>query len=372
MYYEVTEAALFMATAGFLDEGNQLLQCLWRFKWPHIEDCWLPDQAFEVLWHAKGERPLNVPFPKKPIAAIELAHRRYMTIDRCFQLPMPSGGIEALHGLDLMRRCHQLACPSEEEDSLPAFDLEREALSGLNRLIFESGDADAHHGGYNLVLAAELAARNGLTAQAIECAVLWAANYPERWLGCNFPTMASSRHVAPFLLKGIFAEPFGLTATSCQSYLKSLVTAVEARMKCGRKLWGPKTDPEAERAESVAGLDNHRQGGPSRLRRLHPPAGFLKAVRRPGTGQTVASERVMGEKFVECDFVPDRIRKERGQFQVTQFSVAPAEHVGVEVVEGKEGLDLVDAADPPEFRKVSGGTRFGHLIEEVCVASGGP
>jgi hypothetical protein len=80
----------------------------------------------------------------------------------------------------------------------------------------------------------------------------------------------------------------------------------------------------------------------------------------------------MGEKFVECDFVPDRIRKERGQFQVTQFSVAPAEHVGVEVVEGKEGLDLVDAADPPEFRKVSGGTRFGHLIEEVCVASGGP
>lgn len=236
MYYEVTEAALFMATAGFLDEGNHLLQCLWQFKWPHIEDCWLPDQAFEVLWHAKGERPLNVPFQKKPIAAIETAHRRYMTIDRCFHLPMPNGSIEALHGLDLMRRCHQLACPPDEEDSLPAFDLERNALSGLNRLICESGDADAHHGGNNLVLAAELAARNGFTAQAIECAMLWAANYPERWLGCNFPTMASSRHVAPFLLKGIFAEPFGLTVTSCQSYLKSLVTAVEARMKRGRKL----------------------------------------------------------------------------------------------------------------------------------------
>lgn len=236
MYYEVTMAALFMATAGFLDEGNQLLQCLWKYKWPHLEDCWLPDQSFEVLWHAKGERPLNVPFEKKAIEAIEVAHRRYMTLDRYFQLPLPAGETDCLYGLELMRRCRQLACLDENDDTFPTSVREMEALNGLTRHISESGDADACHGGENLVLVSELAARNGLTSQAIAYAQMWAAHYPERWLGYNFPTMASNRHVAPLLLKGILAEPFGLTKPVCQTYLKSLVGAVEARMKRGRKL----------------------------------------------------------------------------------------------------------------------------------------
>jgi hypothetical protein len=239
MYYEVTEAALFMATAGFLDEGNQLLHCLWKHKWPHLEDCWLPDQSFEVLWHAKGERPLNVPFEKKPIEVIELAHRRYMTrdgYDYLSHLPMPDVASQELHGLDLLRRSCRLACPPREEQKLPSSNQEMEALEGLARHVVESGDADAHHGGRTIVLAAELAARNELADQAVAHAQLWAAYCPERWLGYNFPIMASNRHVAPLLLKGILAEPFGLTKPVCQTYFKSLVAAVEARMKRGRKL----------------------------------------------------------------------------------------------------------------------------------------
>src|ERR1700756_3914019 len=77
MYYEVTRAALVMATAGHLEEANELLECLWKFKWPHSEDTWLPDQSFEVLWHASGNRPATAPFAKKSIDAIELAHRKY-------------------------------------------------------------------------------------------------------------------------------------------------------------------------------------------------------------------------------------------------------------------------------------------------------
>ena len=57
MYYQVTEAALVMAAAGYLDEANDLLQCLWKHKWPHSENVWLPDWAFEVLWFASGKRP---------------------------------------------------------------------------------------------------------------------------------------------------------------------------------------------------------------------------------------------------------------------------------------------------------------------------
>ena len=45
-YRKVTNVALFIATGGFLDEANRLLQALWKYNLPHDRNTWLPDQAF--------------------------------------------------------------------------------------------------------------------------------------------------------------------------------------------------------------------------------------------------------------------------------------------------------------------------------------
>jgi hypothetical protein len=75
MYCAATDAALYMATAGYLDQANQLLATLWRHGWPQSRNTWLPDQAMEVLWATAGHRPAGVPFVQQSIDAIEVAHR---------------------------------------------------------------------------------------------------------------------------------------------------------------------------------------------------------------------------------------------------------------------------------------------------------
>lgn len=242
MYYSVTEAALYMATAGFLDEANELLECLWKAKWPHSENVWLPDQSFEVLWFANGKRPTAVPFPQKSIDTIELGHRKYMTLDRWqLHMPMPKEAVEHLLGKELFRKSCSLARPADESDSLPEAANELEALAGLEKYVrsFDEQAQDSDWCGFvdSTCLGAELAAKNGQTEKATFFLRIWAGKYVE-WEGrCyNFPALASNRHVAPLLLQGVLADPLGLNKTNCQAYLRDLKAAVEARMKQGRKL----------------------------------------------------------------------------------------------------------------------------------------
>lgn len=77
MYNTVTAAALYMATAGFLQAADSLLDRLWSYNWPHSRNCWLADRGLEVLWHAAGGRPSSVPFASEQIDHIEVAHRVY-------------------------------------------------------------------------------------------------------------------------------------------------------------------------------------------------------------------------------------------------------------------------------------------------------
>src|ERR1700722_11921863 len=197
MYYEVTMAALIMATAGHLDEANDLLGCLWKFKWPHGHDCWLPDQSFEVLWSASGKRPQFVPFSKKPIEQIEYAHRQYMAKDRWFQYPMPTGSWKSLEGQDLFRRSCGLVYPKGDSGVMPRSHAELEGLLGLEKWI---QNADHHGSGqYDTAtcLAAELSARHKREKESVRFAQLWARNYVEKGRGgTNFPCMTSNRHVA--------------------------------------------------------------------------------------------------------------------------------------------------------------------------------
>jgi hypothetical protein len=164
MYTAVTEAAMYMATAGLLEEANGLLGHLWSYKWPHSGNCWLADRGLEVLWYAAGSRPSSVPFAPQPINRIELAHRVYMAMD-AWAGPLPTRPWQVLNGLDLLRRSMHLACPPTDDGPMPSQEDELEALAGLDKYL-----ADIEPIGWipplALCLAAELAARNGRAAGA--------------------------------------------------------------------------------------------------------------------------------------------------------------------------------------------------------------
>jgi hypothetical protein len=234
IYVAATAAAMYMATAGFLEEANGLLGHLWSYNWPHSRNCWLADRGLEVLWYAAGNRPSSVPFGPQPIDRIELAHRVYMAIDR-WAIPLPTRPWQELDGLDLLRRSMHLACPPTEDGPMPSQEDELEALAGLDKYL-AGIEPIGHIPPMALCLAAELAARNGRAEQATHYAVRWAEGYPTFWANCIFECMACNRHMAPLLLQGILAAPLGLTAGSCRRYLKALLAAVDARMERGRTL----------------------------------------------------------------------------------------------------------------------------------------
>lgn len=235
MYNTVTSGALYMATAGFLEEGNTLLRRLWSYNWPHSRNVWLDDRAMEVFWHEAGRRPADVPFAAEPIDHIELAHREYMAVDR-WVMPLPMRPWQDLSGLDLLRRSMALAYLRSPNGSMPSEDDELEALAGLDKYVAAFDEPNGYTFGVAAGIAAELAARNGRTAQAIGLAVRWAERYPDFWSNYSFPCMACNRHMAPLLLQGILAEPLGLSAESCRIYLEALLAAVDARMQRGRAL----------------------------------------------------------------------------------------------------------------------------------------
>jgi AraC-like DNA-binding protein len=258
MYCTATDAALYIATAGYLDEANQLLATLWRHGWPHSRNTWLPDQAMEVLWATAGHRPAGVPFAQQSIDAIEVAHRHYMAIDR-WGIPLKAGSWQELTGLDLFRRSCRLACP-DTYSRMPQAAAEREALLGLDKyLAAYTDDQPTYMFAIATCLAAELAARNGMREQAIAYAQRWAEQYPRHQY--ILPTMASNRHLAPLLLQGILAERFGVTPDACQTYLRDLQAVVEARMQRGRALvygtWSWERLLKAVSTQTLAGDSAH-------------------------------------------------------------------------------------------------------------------
>jgi hypothetical protein len=253
IYYTVTEIALFMATGGFLQEGNRLLQELWKFKRRHEKDVWLPDVGFTVLWSAAGAAPADVPFELGNIDDIERSMRNYIAIDR-WAYEMPALPWTALSGTDLLRKAFITASmfknrelPVQDnysnindfmQDTLQALNLQPEdsfpvaykellALEMIERLAEEEVDTDE---GY--ALGAELAARNEQPETAIKLAKQWAKN-PKR------PALiAAQRHVAPLLLQGVIAEDLGLSSNNVNEYVEQAIEGLsKSPMKRGWFHW---------------------------------------------------------------------------------------------------------------------------------------
>lgn len=270
-YYAVTNAALYLATGGYLAEGNQVLAALWNHKLPHTRNTWLPDTAFMVLWHAAGTHPEFVPFELQDIDTIEKNMRGYIALDR-WGYKLPDKSWTELTGQDLLREAylkarlvkqdpaerrdmHSILTPApgseprnleeqlallgkfikstsvEEADVFPSAETELEALAMLTKMMEEG-----YYSGEGLALGAELAARNGQPVLAARfaktCVTQNSASLSDMYL-CS---LAASRHVAPLLLQKIVAPELELSDQIVQDYTGELLKVLDSRMTQGRSL----------------------------------------------------------------------------------------------------------------------------------------
>jgi SMI1 / KNR4 family (SUKH-1) len=226
LYREVTDAALYLATAGFLEDANQVLTFLWQQGLPHDRNTWFADLSFEVLWHVKGKRPYFVPFKAIPLDTIEKNYRNYIGGDR-YAYDMPIVAWQDLAGKDAYRQAQTwFLNPKNDKNTL--FLLENALENARNLAGYEFATAT--------VMAAEIAAKEGNKDLAIKMCMLWAEKYPEFYLNYNFSLMAQSRHVAPFLLRGCLANALKLDKQKSEMLTQKIIEAIEKRIAFGRSL----------------------------------------------------------------------------------------------------------------------------------------
>jgi len=71
VYCHVTNKAIEWIVAGFIIEGNELLENLWRYGIEHSRDLWLQDEGLQIMWEISGLAPLKIPFQFKGLEEIE-------------------------------------------------------------------------------------------------------------------------------------------------------------------------------------------------------------------------------------------------------------------------------------------------------------
>jgi hypothetical protein len=226
MYSAVTNAALYIATGGFLGEANQILEMLWRQGLPHDRKTWVPDLSFQVLWETSGEYPKNIPFPLENLDIIEVNYRKYIGGDH-YAYEMPKMDWQEYKGKNAYRVA-QTWFLDKKKDTDTAFLLQK-ALDYSQELVH-------HELATATVMAAEIAASNGDEIHATKIAVAWVENYHAYSSNVNFPLMAQSRHVAPLILRGVLSKPLKLSKKTCANLVNDIIKAVEKRMALGRSL----------------------------------------------------------------------------------------------------------------------------------------
>jgi SMI1 / KNR4 family (SUKH-1) len=216
-----------MATCGFLAEANKLLACLWRQGIEHDRNIWLLDLSFEVLWHTKGERPAFVPFETIALDTIEKNYRNYIGGDR-YAYEMPDVEWQQLTGKDAYRQAQTWFLDVEND---------KKTLFLLQKALEEWGNLARHEFATATIMAAEIAAKAGNEALAIKMSHWWGEKYPDFYNNYNFPLMAQSRHLAPFLLKSALADTLKLDKITCENLVNASIEAIEKRMSLGRSLF---------------------------------------------------------------------------------------------------------------------------------------
>ncbi|MBS1661018.1 MAG: SMI1/KNR4 family protein [Bacteroidetes bacterium] len=233
VYYKTTQTALYIAAAGFLEQGNRLLSELWKYKLPHDRNVWLPDMAFTVLWHAAGVRPEYIPFEPADIDYIERYMRDYVASDR-WAYPILQKPWQELSGQDLLRAAFitaQMERRQGQPKSFPSPSTELTALSMIEQLAAQNYLSDE-----GFALGAELAARHGETNRAVHLIKTWGKGSQSDSLRFRTPILAAGRHVAPLLLDGVLADQLNLSESIVSDFLTQAVTILNNRLSQGRSL----------------------------------------------------------------------------------------------------------------------------------------
>lgn len=277
MYGRVTNTALFIAAGGYINQADGLLNILWQCKLPHSGNVQREDKAFMILWNASAIKPDNIPFVLRDIDILEKEVRLNQTLDR-WATPNVTGEWTALHGIDLLRKIYSVARLEKKRenesltlnqilaenkkadttnvqpedvlaglmqqisaygqdnwsvnnsDKLPSSENELLALSMLDKYFAENAGDD------NLILAAELAAKNNLKEKSIQYIVQWVQFYKSRPYNTSLSNLCVCRHIAPLLLQHCIAQELSLTQNECDAFLKKIQNAIKDRMEKGRAL----------------------------------------------------------------------------------------------------------------------------------------
>jgi hypothetical protein len=225
-YMSITDAALYIAIGGFINEANLLLEGLWKHKIPHDRTTWLPDIAFEMLWYAAGNRPVSAPFPKPDIDELELSHRDYMV--------MPLWASQYANTFDVLDPFSKgMVLMATKDGKFPPEKKEQEALNQF-KLYFEStADRPAYSVCKGLSMATELASRIGEEDFAIDLLKKWAGKFNKYPYNNAVVLIGCNRHIAHLLLKGVIAKELELTKKICDSFVEEAISTIEYRVKNG-------------------------------------------------------------------------------------------------------------------------------------------
>jgi hypothetical protein len=219
-FRKMDAAALFLATAGYVDEGNDLLRHMWSFGFRELTERTIPN--WEMLWVATGRRPEQAWHPHLDLDDVHYWHRR-STLRFLIEQGRP--------GAELLENAFGLLHPGSKRElvSLP----ERiEALNLFRRFL----DLYLHPAVYIsssvAIMAADLAAECGLNAESAQFVRLWAqlSNSPY-W---RFQEASSFIHVAPLLVTGVLKEFVALSQADVESATDRWKNRITERYTVGR------------------------------------------------------------------------------------------------------------------------------------------
>lgn len=226
----ITNKAIEWATAGFVEEANQLLIQLWQFNIPHSKNLWLADEALQVMWQVSKKQPGHVPFPFKETLTIETENwsRNFQPKwHESYTSSFINKDIVDLNGQELFVKA--ITAVYEKAESMAHI------LAALKRYIEQDNPV-----GYNYfhatTCACLIAARQDdleLTEQFIQ---LWGKGYLNYWNNYNLTYLMRDRKCAEYLSKGALATVFGLTGKLIRNETKELIEALSNRMLSGQSL----------------------------------------------------------------------------------------------------------------------------------------
>lgn len=230
VYVHISNKAVEWAVAGFIDEANNLLEQLWKFKIPHSGHLWLPDEGLQVLWTVSNKKPSTIPFEFKDINQIEEENWSrvfYPCGDENSRSTILNKPFAELDDNQLFFKAINAGYDNSEKP-LDILEALKKFLSTDNAVGYTYFHATS--------CGALLAAKNNLNDEAEYFTRLWGQGYLKYWSNYMLAYLMRNRKTARLLLKGILAPVFKLTKETCNQETKEIIEVLATRMSSGRTL----------------------------------------------------------------------------------------------------------------------------------------